>query len=129
MSWVHDRGDYPRITRWNMEHLMNTHTDTFEDLPPPLRSAARDYGREMVALVYNSGMATEAAKRLVAVLGQGNPGLSALQMIAQAFNETSTALAKVRGWTAAQLNDCEQSIELGFAQQRAIVDSSGKVIQ
>jgi len=101
----------------------------FSDLPPPLRRAAEVHGREMVALVYNSGMATEAAKRLVAVLGQGNPGLSALQMIAQAFNETSTALAKVRGWTAAQLNDCEQSIELGFAQQQAIVGSDGKVIQ
>lgn len=108
---------------------MTESTDTFEDLPPPLRKAAEAHGREMVALVYNSGMATEAAKRLVAVLGQGNPGLSALQMIAQAFNETSTALAKAHGWTAAVLNDCEQSIELGFAQQRTIVDSSGKVLQ
>ena len=112
-----------------MEHKMTEPTDSFSDLPPPLRRAAEVHGREMVALVYNSGMATEAAKRLVAVLGQGNPGLSALQMIAQAFNETSTALAKVRGWTAAQLNDCEQSIELGFAQQQAIVGSDGKVIQ
>lgn len=108
---------------------MTEPTDSFLDLPPPLRKAAEEHGREMVALVYNSGMATEAAKRLVAALGQGNPGLSALQMIAQAFNETSTALAKVHGWTAAQLNDCEQSIELGFAQQQAIVGQDGKVIQ
>lgn len=104
-------------------------TDMFEDLPPPLRNAAREYGREMVGLVYNSGMATEAVKRLVVVLGQGNPGLSALQMIAQAFNETSTALAKEKGWTSAQLNDCEQAIELSFAQQRALVGSDGKVLQ
>jgi len=108
---------------------MTEHTDSFSDLPPPLRRAAEVHGRDMVALVYNSGMATEAAKRLVAVLGQGNPGLSALQMIAQAFNETSTALAKVRGWSAKALNDCEQSIELGFAQQQAIVGQDGKVIQ
>ncbi len=103
--------------------------DSFNDLPPPLRKAAEVHGREMVALVYNSGMATEAAKRLTVVLGSGNPGQSALHMIAQAFNETSTALAKSKGWTAAMLNDCEQAIELGFAQQRTLVDSSGKVLQ
>lgn len=110
----------------SMEHKM-TEQD-FSDLPPPLRKAAETYGREMVALVYNSGMATEAAGRLAA--GMQNPdGLAAIRMIAHAFNETSTALARSKGWTAAMLNDCEQAIELGFAQQRAIVDSSGKVLQ
>lgn len=106
---------------------MTEHADSFTDLPLPLRSAAREYGREMVALVYNSGMATEAARRLAASV-QGPAALSAIRMIAQAFNETSTALAKEKGWTAAMLNDCEQAIELGFAQQQMIVGSDGKVI-
>lgn len=101
----------------------------FNDLPPPLRRAAEVHGREMVALVYNSGMATEAVGRLMDVLKGQAAGHSAVRMIAQAFNETSTALARAKGWSAQQLNDCEQAIELGFAQQRTLVDSSGKVIQ
>lgn len=105
---------------------MTEHADSFTDLPLPLRSAAEAYGREMVALVYNSGMATEAAKRLATMLQPA--GHAAIRMIAQAFNETSTALAKEKGWTAAMLNDCEQAIELGFAQQQMIVGSDGKVI-
>jgi len=103
-------------------------TDMFEDLPPPLRKAAEAYGRGMVALVYNSGMATEAAGRLAAEV-KSDTAKAAIQILAFAFNETSTALARAEGWSAKDLNDCEQAIELGFAQQRAIVGSDGRVIQ
>lgn len=102
-------------------------TDTYEDLPPPLRKAAEVHGREMVALVYNSGMATEAAGRAIA--GATKEQRAAVMMMAWAFNETSTALCRAKGWSGIHLNDCEQAIELGFAQQRAIVGSDGKVIQ
>lgn len=106
---------------------MTESTNTFEDLPPPLRRAAEAHGREMVALVYNSGMATEAAGRLAQRTDA--EGKVAIRMIAWAFNETSTALAKARGWDAKQLNECEQAIELGFAQRPAIVGQDGKVLQ
>jgi hypothetical protein len=106
---------------------MNDQADNFEDLPPPLRGAARTYGRDMVALVYNSGIATEAAGRLAGRTDE--QGKAAIRMLAWAFNETSTALARAKGWSAGQLNDCEQAIELGFAEAPAIVGSDGKVLQ
>lgn len=107
---------------------MTESIDNFEDLPPPLRRAAETHGREMVALVYNSGMATEAAKRLADVL-KGQPlGHAAIRMIAHSFNETSTALAKAKGWSAKDLNACEQAIELGFAAAPAIVGQDGRAL-
>ena len=103
-------------------------TDTYEDLPPPLRRAAETHGRGMVALVYNSGMATEAAERLARRADA--EGQAALRMIAQAFNETSTALARAEGWTLVMLTECEQMIEVDFAQAAAprLVGADGRVL-
>lgn len=105
---------------------MTESTDNFEDLPPPLRRAAEVHGREMVALVYNSGMATEAAGRLAG--RTDDTGKMAIRMMAWAFNETSTALARAKGWSAKDLNDCEQAIELGFAAAPAIVGQDGRAL-
>lgn len=105
---------------------MTATVDSFTDLPPPLRSAAEAHGREMVALVYNSGVATEAVKRLAQ--SASGEQRQAIQMIAWAFNETSSALARAKGWGAVELAECEQAVEMGFAQAPAIVGSDGRVL-
>lgn len=105
---------------------MTDQTDNFLDLPAALREAARVHGRAMVALVYDSGMATEAVKVLAATGGAREA--VALRVLVDVFNQTSTALAKARGWTSAELNECEQLIEVGFAQQRRLVGVDGKAL-
>ena len=102
--------------------------DLFLDLPMPLREPAKTHGRAMVALVYGAGMASEAMK----VLAQRNRArgdgacIHALRVIADVYNESSTALCKVHGWTKGELAQCDRDINLSFAS--SVQTPSGKII-
>lgn len=102
--------------------------DLFLDLPMPLREPAKTHGRAMVALVYGAGMASEAMK----VLAQRNRArgdgacIHALRVIADVYNESSTALCKVHGWTEGELAMCDRDINLSFAS--SVQTPSGKII-
>lgn len=90
-------------------------TDTYEDLPPPLRRAAATYGRDLVGLVYNAGVATEAMKVLVAGGRRSEGMIRAARTISEIFNHTSSELCRQRGWTQEMLAAAEGMIEADFA--------------
>jgi len=105
--------------------MTNQGMDLFLDLPPELRGPAGKYGRAMVALVYGAGMAAEATKVLAQIITQlrSGPGQHALKILAQIFNETSTALAKKEGWTEEMLVQCDRDIQLAWASSVQVSDA------
>ena len=109
---------------------MNKHDgmDTFADLPEPLRAVAGKYGRSMVALVYGAGMCSEATKVLSHEVQRTRsaPGRHALIVLSQTFNETSSALCRLEGWSEEQLAQCDRDISLAFAS--AVQVPKGKII-
>lgn len=91
-----------------------TESNEFLDLPEQLRGPAQTHGRDMVALVYGAGMASEAMK--VLAKHQKSPDVSrALVVLSNIFNETSTAYCKTKGWTEEMLAMCDRDISLSFA--------------
>ena len=111
-----------------MNNLTQSKEDLFLDLPLALRGPASVHGRAMVALVYGAGMASEAMK----VLAQRNQArqdgacIHALRVIADVYNESSTALCKVHGWTEGELAMCDRDINLAFAS--CVQAPTGKII-
>ena len=103
-------------------------TDEMLDLPKQLREPAKEHGREMVALVYGAGMASEATKVLAmrAQSQRDSASLHAVKVLSEVFNQTSTAYCKQMGWTEALLAQCDRDISLSFAG--GIVDAKGKII-
>jgi len=91
--------------------------DLFLDLPLALRGPAETHGRAMVALVYGAGMASEAMKVLAMRNQARGDGacIHALRVVADVYNESSTALCKVHGWTEGMLAMCDRDISLSFA--------------
>lgn len=87
--------------------------EDFGGLPRVLGPVVVEHGQAMVALVYGAGMAAEAAR----VLGQVREPQAqhALRVLAEVFNQTSTALCKLQGWTEEALGLCQRDIELAFA--------------
>ena len=85
----------------------------FVDLPSVLGPVIKAHGQDMVALVYGAGMAAEAAR----VLGGINDGRvqHALGVLAGTFNQNSTALCRLMGWTEEALAACNRDITLAFA--------------
>jgi hypothetical protein len=83
----------------------------------------------MVALVYGAGMASEAVKVLTELSqrSKNREVLHAVTVLAQAYNEISTAYAKGQGWTEGELNSCDSAINQAFAAQ--IVGPDGGLIQ
>lgn len=102
--------------------------DEMLDLPKQLRGPAQTHGREMVALVYGAGMASEATQVLAlrATSMRDSKSLHAVRVLSQTFNETSTAYCKLKGWTEAMLAQCDRDISLSFAG--GIVDAKGGII-
>lgn len=74
------------------------------------------HGREMFALVMNAGMARQAVEVLGAQAQkhQSSHSLHAVRMLAQAFNQVSSAYAAKEGWTEEQLALCDRDIQLAF---------------
>jgi hypothetical protein len=83
------------------------------DLPDVLAGVIKEHGQGMVALVYGVGMAAEAAQVLARV--QTPEALQALQVLTAVFNQTSSQLCRIMGWTEEMLALCSRDIELAFA--------------
>lgn len=95
----------------------NAQTDQFLDLPKELRGPAATHGREMVALVYGAGMASEATQRIAHDLAvfRCTKGTHGLLVLSTEFNQVATALAKAKGWTEGELAMCDRDINISFA--------------
>jgi len=102
----------------------NNQLDQFLDLPSQLRGPARVHGRAMVALVYGAGMASEATKVLVlrAQSQRDSAGMHALRVLADVYNQTSTALCRSHGWTEEMLAMCDRDISQSFAGGIQVAD-------
>jgi hypothetical protein len=101
-----------------METLKN------QDLPRHLANVVMKYGRPMVALVFGAGLGSEATKVLgqLAECSRDGAVLHAVRVLAQVYNETSTAYAKSQGWTEGMLAECDRDIQLAFSAQLVRVD-------
>ena len=89
--------------------------DEMLDIDPSFREAARLHGRAMFALVMHAGMARQAVE-VLAQRGQGDQQtLHAINVLASAFNHTSTALAKREGWSEEAMLACGRDIQLAFS--------------
>ena len=105
--------------------------DTFEDIPEVFREVARTHGREMFALVYNAGMARQAAGVLNDFVEKHRSQHSAhaLGVLTQSFNGVSNAFVVKMGWTEELLAHCDRDLQLAAKQQivvpgsRIILDS------
>jgi len=102
--------------------------DEMLDLPKQLRGPVQTHGREMVALVYGAGMASEATKVLAlrAQSQRDSAGLHAVKVLSEVFNQTSTAYCKKMGWTEEMLAQCDRDISLSLAG--GLVDAKGGII-
>lgn len=97
--------------------------DAMLDIPEGLRPVARKHGRDLYMLCVHSGMATEAAAVLSNLGTQTHNRriLHAVQVLAEAFNHCSTALARSQDWDEAKLVQCSKDIERAWAS--IVVDS------
>jgi hypothetical protein len=103
---VHTASDAPAVDE-APQHL---------DLPDHLRPVALKYGRDMFALVFDAGMCSQATQVLATLANKhmSKSGIHAVQVLASAFNEISTAYAKSKGWDEAVLAQCDRDIQLAF---------------
>lgn len=93
--------------------------ESFADLRECFRPVAEKYGREMFALVFNAGIASQAAQ-VMAQLAEKHAsrgGLHAIGMLSQSFNAVSNSYAKKMGWTEAELAQCDRDIGLAWKGQ------------
>lgn len=97
--------------------------DEMLDLPAALRKPAQVHGREMVALVYGAGMASEAVKVLTrrAQALRDTETLRAVTLLGEVFNQTSSAYCRKMGWEEAVLVQCDKDIMLSFAGEIQVV--------
>jgi len=98
-------------------------------IPKEFAPVIREYGGEMVGLVLDAGLCSEAVKELVRI-GQAtrrSEVLAAVALLARAFNTVSTAYCKEKGWTEAQLALCDRDLQLAHAG-KLIVPEGGRII-
>jgi hypothetical protein len=106
-----------------METLKN------QDLPAQLANVVMKHGRPMVALVFGAGLGSEAMKVLGELADRSRDGrvLRAVRVLAQVYNEVSTAYAKQAEWTEGMLAECDRDIQLAFSAQ--IVGADGGLLR
>ena len=98
--------------------------EDFGGLPAVLGPVILVHGQGMVALVYGAGMAAEAARVLAQV--RDAKVAQALGVLAGVFNQTSSQLCRMMGWTEEMLALCNRDIELAFAG--AVAQATGPKI-
>jgi len=101
-------------------------SDEMLDIPAEFRSVAKQHGRAMLMTVMDAGLASEAVKTVVGVakLTGRSELLSAVGVLAKAFNNTSTLLCKSRGWTEEMLAECDRDLMLAYAGKVKVAGSS-----
>ena len=104
--------------------------DQFLDIQPCFRPVAKQYGREIFALVLNSGMARQAMEVLggLANKHQSRHGMAAAQVMANAYNGAASALCKAKGWDEGLLAQVDRDIQLAFRSQIQVADASSPLI-
>lgn len=107
----------------------------YPDIDPVYHSVVDTYGREMFTLVFNAGMGSQAVQHLVRMtqafklsrLARTQQMAAELEhatsVLAAAFNEASSKLAKKEGWAAEMLEECERAIEAAVAAKIAVVQA------
>ena len=98
-------------------------------MPEEFKKVAETHGREMVELVLDAGLCSEAIKKLVEigrVTGRGEV-LAAVLVLARAFNSVSTAYCKEKGWTEEMMALCDRDLQLAFAG-KLIVPEDGRIV-
>ena len=103
-------------------------------IDPCFDAVVEKYGREMFAFVMNAGMAGQATEA-VAALAQRLAGGSAISrqnsallahavgVFSDSFNRLSNALVRKEGWTAEQMEECNQAIQLAYAAKIQTADT------
>lgn len=102
-----------------------------KDIPQVLMKVVEQYGREMVALVYGAGLASEATK-VLAGRGQAlrdRELLHATCLLGETFNQVSSAYCKQKGWTEAELAQCDRDIMLSFASAVQVAEAPKIIIE
>ena len=104
--------------------------DQFLDLQPCFRPVAKQYGRELFALVMNTGMTREATSVLaqLATKHHSKHGMHAVQVVANSYNSVANALCQAKGWNEGLLAQVERDIQLAFHSQIQVVDGSSPLI-
>lgn len=105
-----------------MNKVNGTTEDEMLDIDPSFRDAAKKHGRGIFALVMHAGMARQAAE-VLAKANQHPGALHAINVLATAFNHTSSALAKAEGWTEEMMLECDRDIQLAFAGKLVVPES------
>lgn len=102
---------------------VNGTDNEFLDIGEIFRPLAKEYGREMFSLVFNAGMALQAAEVLgqAAAAGRSTELLHAVKILTNAFNQLSNNYVKKMGWEEGKLSECEQAIMRAFAGGLSIV--------
>ena len=90
--------------------------EEFLDLPAEFRPVAQKYGRAMFALVFDAGMCSQATTVLAAFAEKqrSRHTTHAVKVLAEAFNQISSAYAKQMGWGEGVLQQCDRDIGLAW---------------
>lgn len=96
--------------------------DLFEDVPEVFRPVAKEFGRDLFALVMNAGMAAQAAEVLGVVVArtQSHEAHHALTMLVRIFNQLSSDYVRKMGWDDAEVARCESGIKAAWAGKIAV---------
>lgn len=101
---------------------VNGTNDEFLDIGEIFRPIAKEYGRDMFALVFNAGMARQAAEVLGQIASRSPQILHAVRVLADAFNQLSNDYVKKMGWKEQRLSECDQAIMMAFAGGLSVVE-------
>lgn len=105
---------------------MNNEEKIHADIPEEFRPVAAKYGHQMFTLVYATGMCSQATQVLstFAEKHKSRHALQAVTVLANAYNQISTAYAKQMGWTEGELTQCDQDICLAFREKVQVPGSA-----
>lgn len=102
--------------------------DTFEDVPEVFRPVAKEFGRELFALVMNAGMAGQAAEVLGQLVARSPEGQHALHTFARIFNHLSSEYVRKMGWGEERVAQCESAIKGAWAGRIAVPEGRGIIL-
>lgn len=89
-----------------------------------------EFGREMFVLVYNAGMAGEAAKHLLELAQKHRSvgGVKGVEVLTSCFNTLSNDYVGKMGWTGEQLAACDQAIKLAFHGKLVVPPEGSRIM-
>ena len=103
--------------------------DEMLDITEALRPVAKQYGRELFAVVMATGICTVAMQHLGELVQRtaSRKGASALNILGQHFNQVLIAYCTGQGWTEGLIAQCDRDVQIALRQ--SIVTPKSSIIQ